>query len=281
MPRPPTARSPTATSPTARSKDDARAENVRAIAAADLVAVQGIGLRMPPCARARAKLGVLGWVRNGEDGTVALHAEGPPAAIDALIAFLHRGPRAAAVQEVLVDEVRSEGHEHVRDPRHQRRRLRRAGACGEHTDHFDLRLEVAGRMRSCGGCRRARSLDPSVKRLAVEVPSTSRSDNDFEGHDRPWWRAGVGPRPLRAGRQGPVAAGDRPWPRGVRLHGRKLRGGFALQRTRPVPKAQWLLIKPRRDEQARAGSDVVGEQPASVLSGRTLADVVGERADEA
>jgi hypothetical protein len=29
------------------------------------------------------------------------------------------------------------------------------------------------------------------------------------------------------------------------------------------------LIK-RRDEQARPGSDVVSEQPASVLSGRTL-----------
>ena len=44
------------------------------------------------------------------------------------------------------------------------------------------------------------------------------------------------------------------------LHGEKLRGGFALQRTRPGPKPQWLLIK-RRDEQARPGSDVVAEQP--------------------
>ena len=58
------------------------------------------------------------------------------------------------------------------------------------------------------------------------------------------------------------------------LHGEKLRGGFALQRTRPGAKAQWLLIK-RRDEQARSGSDVVAEQPCSVLSGRTLDDVRG------
>ena len=57
------------------------------------------------------------------------------------------------------------------------------------------------------------------------------------------------------------------------LHGLKLRGGFALQRTRPGPKAQWLLLK-RRDEHARDGSDVVAEQPASVLSGRTLEQVL-------
>ncbi len=57
--------------------------------------------------------------------------------------------------------------------------------------------------------------------------------------------------------------------------GDKLRGGFALQRTRPGAKAQWLLIK-RRDELARQGSDMVVEQPASVLSGRTLAQVLAE-----
>jgi hypothetical protein len=61
------------------------------------------------------------------------------------------------------------------------------------------------------------------------------------------------------------------------LHGEKLRGGFALQRTRPVAKAQWLLIK-RRDEQARPGSDVVVELPRSVLSGRTLDELLADEA---
>ena len=57
------------------------------------------------------------------------------------------------------------------------------------------------------------------------------------------------------------------------LHGEKLRGGFALQRTRSGAKAQWLLIK-RRDDSAQPGSDVVAEHPRSVLSGRTLDELL-------
>ena len=57
------------------------------------------------------------------------------------------------------------------------------------------------------------------------------------------------------------------------LHGEKLRGGFALQRTRPGAKPQWLLIK-RRDDEARPGSDIVAERPESVISGRTLAELL-------
>ena len=58
------------------------------------------------------------------------------------------------------------------------------------------------------------------------------------------------------------------------LHGQKLRGGFALQRTRPGAPPQWLMIK-RKDEFARPGSDVVAELGASVESGRTLDEIRG------
>ncbi len=58
------------------------------------------------------------------------------------------------------------------------------------------------------------------------------------------------------------------------LHGEKLRGGFALQRTRAGAKPQWLLIK-RRDEHAHPGSDIVAERPGSVASGRTLDALLG------
>jgi hypothetical protein len=58
------------------------------------------------------------------------------------------------------------------------------------------------------------------------------------------------------------------------LHGQKLCGGFALQRTQRGEKPQWLLIK-RRDEHAQPGSDVVLEQPRSVLSAKTLNEMLG------
>jgi hypothetical protein len=54
----------------------------------------------------------------------------------------------------------------------------------------------------------------------------------------------------------------------VWLNGKKLKGGFALTRFRNGRKPVWLLVK-KRDEYANAG-DPVTEQPASVLSGRTL-----------
>ncbi len=212
--------------------------DTRTIRAAVAGAVQGVGFREATRRRALA-LGVQGWVRNAEDGTVVVHAEGPPPAIDELIAFLHDGPRGAAV--------------------------------GEHaatTRHFDLRLEVAGMMRSWA-VPKGPSLDPAVKRLAVEVADHELDAGTLEGPS--------GGGATIVWDRGPYEQGGRvPWPQALErghavfvLHGQKLRGGFALQRTRPEPKAQWLLLK-RRDEHARDGYDVVTEQPASVLSGRTL-----------
>ena len=53
--------------------------------------------------------------------------------------------------------------------------------------------------------------------------------------------------------------------------GRKLSGGFALTRTGGQ---RWILVKVR-DEDARPGSDIVTERPASVRSGRTWQEVLG------
>ena len=147
------------------------------------------------------------------------------------------------------------------------------------TRHFDLRLEVGGVMRSWA-VPKGPSLDPSVKRLAVQVEDHGIEHNSFEG---PTERGGVVIWDRGRYEQGGRVA----WPQALErghavfvLHGEKLHGGFALQRTGPgraeSAKPQWLLVK-RRDEQARPGSDVVAEQPASVLSGRTLEELLGER----
>ena len=57
-----------------------------------------------------------------------------------------------------------------------------------------------------------------------------------------------------------------------RLHGEKLRGGYALTRIREGKDETWLLVK-RKDEDADARRKPVKSQPESVLSGRTLDDL--------
>ena len=134
--------------------------------------------------------------------------------------------------------------------------------------HFDVRLEVEGSMRSWA-VPKGPSMDPTVKRLAVEVADHALAHNNFEGP--------AGDGGVIIWDRGEYEQGGRVrWPEALDrghavfvLHGHKLRGGFALQRTHGGTKPQWLLIK-RRDEYSTPGSDVVSEQPESVASGMTL-----------
>jgi DNA ligase D-like protein (predicted 3'-phosphoesterase) len=229
----------------------------------------GDDLRDTAARRAR-ELGVLGWVRSDDDGCVRVHAEGEREAVDALVAFLRE-----AHGEVELERARVEGHEQLGV---------RGVAAGvfvvqEHAataHHFDFRLEVDGVMRSWA-VPRGPSLDPTAKRLAVQVEDHDRAHNDFEG--------ALGAGGVIVWDRGSYEQGGRvPWPEAIErghavfvLHGEKLRGGFALQRTRPGDKPQWLLVK-RRDADARPGSDVVAEAPRSVVSGRTLDEVIAESA---
>ncbi|HWA52616.1 MAG TPA: DNA polymerase ligase N-terminal domain-containing protein [Solirubrobacterales bacterium] len=239
----------------------------RAVRATVRGAVQGVGFR-DATVRAADRLGVLGWVRNAEDGSVLVHAEGAEGAVGELLEFLGEGPRGARVASVDVEEVKVEGHEQF---------AVRGVSAGvfvvqEHAataHHFDLRLEVEGAMRSWA-VPKGPTMDPAVKRLAVQVEDHAMSHNDFEG---PTDGGGV-----IVWDRGTYEQGGRvPWPEALErghavfvLHGEKLRGGFALQRTgRGGEKPQWLLIK-RRDDEAESGSDVVAERPESVTSGITL-----------
>jgi len=212
--------------------------------------------------RAR-ELEVMGWIRERADGGWESHVEGERSAVAALISSW---PGAD------VTEVRAEGHEQFA----QRRVMAGVFVVQQHAAtarHFDLRLEVDGVMRSWA-VPRGPSLDPSAKRLAVQAEDHGMAHNGCEG------RAGAG-GVIVWDRGGYEQGGRVAWPETLArghavfvLHGEKLRGGFALQRTRPGEKPQWLLIK-RRDDEARPGSDVVVERPASVVSGRTLDELLG------
>jgi len=61
--------------------------------------VQGVNFRSSTIAQAR-RLRLTGWVRNNADGSVEVVAEGPRAALDKLLEFLHHGPSAAHVSQV-------------------------------------------------------------------------------------------------------------------------------------------------------------------------------------
>jgi bifunctional non-homologous end joining protein LigD len=244
-------------------------EETVAIRASVRGSVQGVGFRDAATRQAGA-LGVRGWVRNEEDHVV-VHAEAAPEGIERFAEFLRKGPRGARVDDVEIQDVEVEGHEQF---------AIRGVSAGEFVvqqhaataRHFDLRLEVDGAMRSWA-VPKGPSLDPGVKRLAVQVEDHSKSHNDFEGPS--------GDGAVIIWDRGTYEQGGRvPWPQALErghavfvLHGRKLRGGFALQRTRQGAKAQWLLIK-RRDEHARRGSDVARELPESVVSGRTLDELL-------
>jgi DNA ligase D-like protein (predicted 3'-phosphoesterase) len=214
-------------------------------------------------------LGLRGWVRDDgpAQAPVTIHAEGPGQALDALVRSL------SDEAELEISEVRREGHEQF---------AVRGVSAGvfvvqEHqasTHHYDLRLEVGGTMRSWA-LPRGPSLDPAVKRLAVEVADHALAHNTFE--------AATDGGGVIVWDRGHYEQGGRvPWPEALRrghavfmLHGEKLRGGFALQRTRESDPAQWLLIK-RRDDGAQPGSDVTAERQRSAASGRTLSELIGD-----
>jgi bifunctional non-homologous end joining protein LigD len=154
--------------------------------------------------------------------------------------------------------------------------------------HFDLRLELDGVMKSWA-VPKGPSLDPAVKRLAMEVEDHPIEYNKFEGTipqgeygggtvmlwDRGTYTYGGGDDldPLEALRHG-YAKGDFKF----ELRGKRLHGSWVLVRTRrgDPRRAQWLLIK-HRDEAAEPGSDVVEEYQTSVATGRTMDQIAAGR----
>lgn len=68
--------------------------------------VQGVFFRDSMRGEAQ-RLGIGGWVRNRNDGTVEAAVHGKSAAVDAIVQWAHRGPQHARVERV--DIAQDEG----------------------------------------------------------------------------------------------------------------------------------------------------------------------------
>jgi bifunctional non-homologous end joining protein LigD len=149
--------------------------------------------------------------------------------------------------------------------------------------HYDFRLEHRGVLKSWA-VPKGPSLDPSQKRLAVEVEDHPLEYGGFEG-TIPRGEYGAGPVIVwdrgRWTPEGDVDDGLRRGKLAFQLEGEKLRGGWVLLALRGSGKKRnWLLVK-QRDSFARSGdeADVTSSLPESVLSGRKIEDLgAGARA---
>ena len=70
--------------------------------------VQGVGFRWA-ARRAAERIGVSGWVRNRDDGSVEAHVEGESSRVQAMRAWLEAGPDGSSVRGVEVAEADAEG----------------------------------------------------------------------------------------------------------------------------------------------------------------------------
>jgi acylphosphatase len=166
------------------------------------------------------QLGLLGWVREDPDA-LRVHAEGTPGAVDQLRGWL------AAAGTLAEQRARVEGHEQFAV------RGVPAGAFSVPATEggYELHLEVDGVVRAWA-LRKEPSMEPAQRRMAIELAAPQATGEPWDG--------------------GPYEQGGRvSWPEAIDrghavfvLHGERLEGGFALQRTRGTgPGSQWLLIK--------------------------------------
>ncbi len=141
--------------------------------------------------------------------------------------------------------------------------------------HYDLRLEIGGVLVSWA-IPKGPSLDPKQKRLAVQTEDHPLEYADFEGSipagnygagamivwDRGIYRSRDGRSPAEG-----LAAGKLD----LELEGHKLRGRFALVRTKRGAGRDWLFFAKRA---VGAGeSELIEREPASVLSGLTVLEL--------
>jgi bifunctional non-homologous end joining protein LigD len=160
--------------------------------------------------------------------------------------------------------------------------------------HYDFRLEMEGVLKSWA-VPKGPSLDPADKRLAMQVEDHPVSYFDFEGvipegnygagsvmvWDVGTWQP-LSPQPVNGkfvpGTDAEAVAMLKKGDFKIRLHGKRLKGDFALihmRARRPGSKGtEWLLIK-KQDDAVVPGYNI-DDYDSSVLTGRSMAQIAGD-----
>lgn len=138
--------------------------------------------------------------------------------------------------------------------------------------HYDFRLEADGVLKSWA-VPKGPSLDPSVRRLAMQVEDHPVDYAKFEGVIPEGEYGGGTVMVWDYGTYKPEETDDvstalRKGELKFSLNGKKLKGSWVLVRTRD---RQWLLIKHR--DYYTTEEEVTAVAPASILTRRTLAEI--------
>jgi bifunctional non-homologous end joining protein LigD len=145
--------------------------------------------------------------------------------------------------------------------------------------HYDFRLEVKGVLKSWA-IPKGPSMDPAIKHLAMQVEDHPYDYKDFEGLI-PKGQYGGGtviiwdqgtyeplePARTKAEQEKIMLKEFHSGSVKIRMHGKKLKGEFALVRTRGRGENAWLIIK-HRDEYAT--TEDITLQDKSVISRKTI-----------
>jgi len=141
--------------------------------------------------------------------------------------------------------------------------------------HYDLRLEVAGALKSWA-VPKGPTLDPAEKRLAMMVEDHPIEYGGFEGvipkgnygaGSVMLWDRGTYELLGDASAEEQLARGDFKF----RLHGEKITGEFAIVRMKRGKGNEWLLLK-KKDAAAQPGWNTE-DHAVSVLTGRTQEEI--------
>ena len=150
-------------------------------------------------------------------------------------------------------------------------------------EHFDLRLEVDGVMKSWA-VPKGPSRDPAEKRLAVQVEDHPIEYNSFEG-TIPEGEYGAGTvmiwdrgRYVPEGDMDAMRHGLEEGKVSFRLDGERLEGGWTLIRMKGRGRdgRQWLLLK-QKDGLEVPHDDLADKDVASVASGRRMTQIASGR----